>query len=124
MGGSFGLSGPYPSGRIIMQNGTTQPISAERAAELPQIVARRQKRLKYWHTHFAATLDHLHPERIPDVREKLNTFGLLLSKLVKAENESQLDESEDRLKGLERELTSLFESARLMTAPLGIPSIE
>ena len=107
-----------------MQNVATQPISADRAAELPQIVARRQKRLKYWQSHFSSSVGHSHPERIHDVREKLNTFALLLSKLVKAENESQFNESEDRLKCLERELTSLFESARLMTGKIGIPAIE
>ena len=80
--------------------------------------------MHYHQSHYTSYVGHPHRERIPDVRQKLNTFALLLSKLVKAENESQFNESEDRLKCLERELTSLFESARLMTGKIGIPAIE
>jgi len=93
-----------------------------RPAHLALIVARRQKRLKYWQEQFAAK--KLDAEHARLIKEKLNTSTLLLSKLVRAESEEQINEAEERLQANERELTSLFESRRLMTSDIGVPAVK
>ena len=91
-------------------------------AHLALIVARRQKRLKYWQAQFAAK--KLDAEHARLIKEKLNTSTLLLSKLIKAEDEQQIAESEERLQANERELTALFEARRLMTSDIGVPAVK
>lgn len=111
----------------------------DKNADLSLIVARRQKRLNYWVERFqsetaasatGASAAGAAPKprfqkgsREAEIHEKLSTFALLLSKLVKAENPTQLQESESRLQALERELTGLFEARRLMTSSIGVPAV-
>lgn len=94
-------------------------------------VARKQKRLKYWRDRFATSSIMVPaptspkdgtPKEAP-VNDRLNTYCLLISKLVKASTPEEAADVEARLAGLERELTSLFESRRLMTSSIGIPAI-
>lgn len=82
-------------------------------------VARRIKRLKYWQEQF----QHLTQDK-DSILEKLNTYNLLISKLAKAKEKADLLECENRLCGLERELSSLFEERRLLTSDLGTPAVK
>ena len=63
------------------------------------------------------------PKEAP-INDRLNTYSLLISKLVKATTPEEAAEVEARLGGLERELTTLFESRRLMTSNIGIAAIQ
>jgi hypothetical protein len=98
---------------------------------LAQIAASRHKRLKYWQerlvnngTHGSGTASNgKHNEAADEIQQKLNTYCLLLSKLVKAPTEDERQQSEQRLVGLDRELTSLFEARRLMTSRIGVPAV-
>ena len=93
-----------------------------RPAHLALIVARRQKRLKYWQEQFAAK--KLDGEHARVIKEKLNTSTLLLSKLIRAESAEAISEAELRLQANERELTALFESRRLMTNVIGVAAVK
>jgi len=83
-------------------------------------IARRQKRLLYWQDQLTGS--DLSPEKVKDIKERLNTFALLLSKMASTSGEQAL-ETETRLLGLERELANLFESRRLMTSKIGVSAI-
>lgn len=73
-------------------------------------VARKHKRLKYWSEKFAAL------KQQSDFSSKLDIYRLLISKLVKAEDEKGREEALSRLDELERELASSFERLRLFTS--------
>ena len=94
--------------------------------ELALSVARRQKRLLYWQDQLTGS--DLAAEKVKDIKERLNTFALLLSKMAsdaskQSGDEKQSGETETRLLALERELTGLFESRRLMTSKIGSSAI-
>lgn len=82
-------------------------------------VARKTKRLKYWEEQF----QHLTQNK-DFILEKLNTYNLLISKLARAKEKPDLLECENRLCTLERELSGLFESRRLLTSDLGTPAVK
>lgn len=84
-------------------------------------IARRQKRLLYWQKQLSGA--GLDAEKVKDIKEHINTFALLLSKMANAISEGQAQETETRLQALERELTGLFESRRLTTSSIGAPAI-
>ena len=86
------------------------------------LMGRRQKRLNYWkaqmqHTDFS-------DETGQRFSELYSTYLLLLAKLTKAVPAHDIDETEARMSDIERELTSLFESRRLMTSPIGYAAIK
>lgn len=89
--------------------------------ELALSVARRQKRLLYWQDQLTGS--DLAAEKVKDIKERLNTFALLLSKMAHTGDDKQGAETETRLLALERELTGLFESRRLMTSKIGSSAI-
>ncbi len=93
---------------------TTAPNTATLALQ----VARRYKRLNYWREWLSKSGAHSQ-----DAQDKLGTYGLLLSKLVKAANEQEGQATEERLLALERELSNLFESRRLLTDSNGIAAV-
>ncbi len=82
-------------------------------------IARKTKRLKYWQEQF----QHLTKDK-DSILEKLNTYNLLISKLAKAKEKTDVEECENRLVALERELSSLFEERRLLTSDLGTPAVK
>ncbi|MFN8391433.1 MAG: hypothetical protein U0136_14185 [Bdellovibrionota bacterium] len=84
-------------------------------------VARRQKRLKYWCDRFEQQGQS--SDRAAEIKERLNTYRLLLSKLVKASTEQEVQDVEGRVQCLERELTTLFEARRLMTSSIGVSAV-
>lgn len=90
--------------------------------------ATKQKRLRYWKERFLA--EHAEtgvtPEsnaRAQEIGSRLQTYGLLITKLATASNDEARADAESRLAAIERELTTLFEARRLMTTELGVPRI-
>ena len=93
-------------------------------------VSRRQKRLSYWREQFlenhSSQADRLQDSERAQLEQSLQTYQLLLARLVQAhatKNTSDFQETEGRLAGQDRELTSLFESRRLLTSTVGSPAI-
>ena len=82
---------------------------------LALFLATRQKRLKYLRASFRQA--SLPDDRAREVNERLATYGLLISKVAKAQGDVEREESKARLLTLDRELTYLFEQRRLSTSP-------
>lgn len=97
-------------------------MSNQTSTNLALQLARRQKRLNYWLTKFSLN-KHIKPEFNKEVEEKINTFRLLLSKMVLAKTENEKTETEERLKALEQLLNNYFEDRRLMTSNIGVPAV-
>ena len=57
-------------------------------------------------------------------QDLLATYKLLISKMALAKDDTERAECESRLETIERELTSIFESRRLLTTEDGVPAIE
>ena len=90
-------------------------------AELSLILARRQKRLKYWQESFEQ--ETLTSEQATKLKELFNTYSLLISKMVKATDSSEREDCEFRLESIDRELTSLFEERRHLTSDIGVGAV-
>ena len=91
-------------------------------SDLSKDLAQAQKRLRYW--------TKLLKEKSEDAKTResiqglLNTCGLLISKAIKAQNESDQKEALERLAATENTLEAIFSSARLMTHSSGTASVE
>ncbi len=85
--------------------------------DLSLLLARRQKRLIYWKERFSSK--ELSEAQVSRCRDLFSTFSLLMMKVLKASNEEERNECEERLESLEQELNNLFSSRRLMTSSLG-----
>ena len=84
-------------------------------------VGRRQKRLRYWETWLqGAGLDH---ELEQEFREKLETYRLLIAKLSNAAKDEERRTAESALQKIDREMTTTFDSRRLMTSSIGLPAV-
>jgi len=120
---------------------------------LAHTVGRRQKRLHYWEQWLQKTAcesnnstekaadtssndqgccgcsckqsapEERKSSRLDDSSERLSTYRLLISKLAKATTPEELLEVETRLAVLDRELTALFESRRLLTEDIGLAAV-
>lgn len=88
---------------------------------LALLVARRQKRAKYWEERFSN--GGKDEDALVDIEERLQTYRLLISKLVRATSEAEIHEAETRLAAMDAQLASLFEARRLMTSPIGVPAV-
>lgn len=101
-------------------------------------VARRQKRLAFWKDQFLTlsgesdghhstpSVDRISASERSRMEEILKTYQLLLSRLVQAhlsKNSADSVDVENRLGGLDREMTTLFESRRLLTSTIGSAAI-
>ena len=116
--------------------------------DLAMQVARRQKRLSFWKEQFLLSSEPSHVKNTPEqpssgatesgaidrlngserarIEEVMSTYQLLLARLVQGhsnKNTTDFAETEQRLSALERELSSLFESRRLLTSNLGRAAI-
>ncbi|MCC6953069.1 MAG: hypothetical protein IT290_03020 [Deltaproteobacteria bacterium] len=81
---------------------------------LALFLATRQKRLKYLRASFKQS--SLPEDQSREVSERFSTYGLLLSKVAKAQTDPEREEAKARLLTLDRELTYLFEQRRLKTS--------
>jgi hypothetical protein len=90
--------------------------------DLSLSLARREKRLRFWQSALfsQSSLNEIEMEKI---KRLLSSFRLLLSKYALSENISDQEKYELEVSGLERELTSFFESRRLLTSKIGIPAV-
>lgn len=79
-------------------------------------LSRRQKRLIFWKAEFGK-LKLTHEYEI-ELNALLNTYALLTAKVAQAKAEADVQESENRILSLERELGSMFESARQATSSM------
>lgn len=77
-------------------------------------LASRQKRLLYWLTQFNNSNGK--ENGLSLVKEKLETYRLLLARLLKAKAQPDIDETLLRIQTLERELENHFENLRLKTS--------
>lgn len=84
-----------------------------------QLISRRIKRLKYWQEQFQSN-----SKVSPVIIDLLNTYNLLISKMAKASDPSDIEQSESRLSTIERELATTFESYRLLTTTSGISAVK
>ena len=73
-------------------------------------IARRQKRLHFWRSRFSDSRVPVATSEI--IKDLLNTYNLLTSKLANAKTDDEINESENRLVDLERQLVALFEAFR------------
>jgi hypothetical protein len=80
---------------------------------------RRQKRLQYWLAQFSAAQSTSKSSHGQAIREKLETYRLLLARKLKATAEHDIAETEDRIFSLERELEASFEDLRLAPSAIG-----
>ena len=96
-------------------------MKTELKTDLALLLARRQKRLAFWQKQM--TLEPPGGEQADKLIEFYSTYLLLLARLARTAGDAQSSECEERLKNIERELSSLFEARRLMTSPLGAPAI-
>ncbi|MCB0358745.1 MAG: hypothetical protein KDD44_03890 [Bdellovibrionales bacterium] len=82
--------------------------------QLPLEAARRQKRIKFWSEEFSRQTPN--PEYRDTFQELLKTYQLLLAKLFRAPDDESLVETFDRVQATERDITRLYEHARLLTS--------
>ena len=89
--------------------------------------ARRQKRLLYWKewflSHDKSPKSALSKDEKKIFSDKISTYSLLISKMLASSDVSHVEECEQRITAIERELTSLFEERRLLTSDVGLPSV-
>jgi hypothetical protein len=90
--------------------------------DLSLSLARREKRLRFWQSAlFSQSL--LKEGEMEEIKRLLGAFRSLLSKYALSENTSDHEKYELEVSSLERELTSLFETRRLLTSKIGIPAV-
>ncbi len=87
--------------------------SVQNSLELPKLLARGQKRLKYWRE--TLTKKTLTPSQMEDAQASFDTYSLLLSKITRAQSDVEKQETLERITSIERKLASFFELARLAT---------
>ena len=87
------------------------------AKDLSMVLGTRQKRLEWLKSQLST--QNLNPSKLRDATDLLRTYALVLAKLARAAGTEEQRESSDRLQTIDRELSSIFETARLETARAG-----
>lgn len=88
-------------------------------------VSRRQKRVAFWRGQFLQSAPLNDGER-SRLEELFQTYQLLIARLIKAhttKSEADLVDTSARLEALDREITTTFESRRLLTSEIGSAAI-
>jgi hypothetical protein len=91
-------------------------------SELALALGQKQKRLAYWKQQFLG--ENLPGDLQQEVTGLLSTYALLLSKLTNVDQDEELLELNNRIAGLEREMTQLYEQRRLRHSDVGSLSID
>lgn len=90
--------------------------------DLSLSLARRENRLRFWKSALF-NQSALKESQMKEIKQLLDTFRSLLSKYALSEEASDKEKYEMEVSTLERQLTSFFESRRLLTSKIGIPAV-
>ena len=90
--------------------------------DLSLLLARRQKRLKYWQNWLVSKKD-LDEDLGKSIKTLLSSYNKVLFEYSFCNEQEKISDYENQISSIEREIEGLFNSRRLMTSKIGIPAV-
>jgi hypothetical protein len=97
---------------------------SQKSPDLSILLARREKRLRFWNEWFLENGKSLDSSTRNKILTLMKNFKSTLGKYALSESTGANESFENSLSDIERELNNFFDARRLMTSAIGTPAIE